>query len=129
MSLAEHYAKAAALPPDELQAYIIVVTRNAAISLYRSNRRDAERFTVLEEDVKAVEIDFFEQADYDLLVKAIGSLPDKYKDILFLRYVQEHSPRETAKLLGISEENVRKRTERAKKLLRLALERSESLVS
>ncbi len=129
VNLAEHYEKAAAIPRDELKAYIIIVTRNTAISFYRSNRQDAERFTALEDDIKAVEIDFFEQADYDQLVDAISALPTKYKDILYLRYLREFSPQEVAGMLGISADSVRKRTERAKKMLRLALERSEIIAS
>lgn len=121
VSLAEHYEKAAAVPENELKAYLIIVTRNTAINFYRSNRRDADRLTALEEDSGTVEINFFEQADYDSLVSAILSLPEKYRDILYLRYLQELSPKETAGMLGISAENVRKRTERAKKLLLHAL--------
>jgi len=127
--LADHFEKAAAVPKEEMKAFIIVITRNAAINLYRKNKRDAEHFTTLDDDSKPVETDFFEQSDYEMLVQTIKMLPTKYKDVLFLRFVQDLSAKETADLIGISAETVRKRTERAKKMLKRLLERSDSIVS
>ena len=129
MNLAEHFEKARSIPETEIKAYIIIITRNTAINFYRKNKAEAEHVTVLEDDSKAVDIDFFAHIDYDALVKAISGLPEKYKDILFLRYLQEFSPKEVSDMLGISVASVRKRTERAKKLLQAALKGSEVIVS
>lgn len=129
INLAEKYEKAALVPESEMKAFIIVITRNTAINLYRRNKREAEQLTTLEDDSEPVETDFFEQIDYEMLVQTIAALPKKYKDVLFLRFVQELSAKEVAELTGIPAETVRKRTERAKKLLKLSLERSGIIVS
>ena len=130
VNLAEKYEVAAAVPEGEMKAFVIVITRNTAINLYRRNKRDAEQFTTLDDNYsEPVETDFFEQIDYEMLVQTIMTLPPKYKDVLFLRYVQELSAKEVADLIGIPAETVRKRTERAKKLLKLALERSDIIAS
>jgi len=50
----------------------------------------------------------------DALKKALSSLPEKYRTVLILRDVQQMSIAETAKVLGISEENVKTRTSRAR---------------
>jgi len=55
------------------------------------------------------------------LKKAILSLADKYRTVLILRDVQQLSIAETAKTLGITEENVKTRTSRARLKLRDAL--------
>lgn len=55
------------------------------------------------------------------LKKAIWSLAEKYRTVLILRDVQQLSIAETAKMLGISEENVKTRTSRARLQLRDAL--------
>jgi RNA polymerase sigma-70 factor, ECF subfamily len=55
------------------------------------------------------------------LKKAIMSLAEKYRTVLILRDVQQLSIAETAKMLGISEENVKTRTSRARLQLRDAL--------
>jgi RNA polymerase sigma-70 factor, ECF subfamily len=54
----------------------------------------------------------------DALRKALRSLPEKYRTVLILRDVQQMSIAETAKVLGISEENVKTRTSRARLQMR-----------
>lgn len=54
----------------------------------------------------------------EALNEALNSLPEKYRIVLILRDVQQMSIAETAKALGISEENVKKRTSRARLQMR-----------
>ena len=54
----------------------------------------------------------------DALKKALRSLPEKYRTVLILRDVQQMSIAETAKVLGISEENVKTRTSRGRLQMR-----------
>jgi RNA polymerase sigma factor (sigma-70 family) len=55
--------------------------------------------------------------DLDSLAKAVLKLPAIYKDALKLKYVQEFSNAEIAGMLGISETAVRKRLDRARRML------------
>ena len=64
--------------------------------------------------------------DLDHLARAVLKLPVIYKDVLTLKYVQEFSNEEIAKMLDISEATVRKRLERARRMLEEILEREES---
>jgi RNA polymerase sigma-70 factor (ECF subfamily) len=57
----------------------------------------------------------------DALVKALDSLPEKYRTVLILRDVQHLSIIETAQALGISEANVKTRLCRARLQMRDAL--------
>jgi RNA polymerase sigma-70 factor, ECF subfamily len=52
------------------------------------------------------------------LNSALKSLPEKYRTVFVLRDVQQISIAETARALGISEENVKTRTSRARLLMR-----------
>jgi len=54
----------------------------------------------------------------EALNAALKSLPEKYRTVLVLRDVQQLSITETAKALGISEENVKTRTSRARLQMR-----------
>jgi RNA polymerase sigma-70 factor, ECF subfamily len=54
----------------------------------------------------------------EALNKALKSLPEKYRTILVLRDVQQMSIAETAEVLGITEENVKTRTSRARLRMR-----------
>jgi RNA polymerase sigma-70 factor (ECF subfamily) len=54
----------------------------------------------------------------DALRNALKSLPEKYQTVFILRDVQQMSIAETAKALGITEENVKTRTSRARLQMR-----------
>jgi RNA polymerase sigma-70 factor (ECF subfamily) len=57
----------------------------------------------------------------DTLLRAVDSLPEKYRTVLILRDVQHLSISETAKVLGLSESNVKTRLLRARLQMRDAL--------
>ena len=57
----------------------------------------------------------------DALLRAMDSLPEKYRAVLILRDVQHLNINETAKVLGISESNVKTRLLRARLQMRDAL--------
>jgi len=57
----------------------------------------------------------------DALAKALDSLPEKYRTILILRDVNHLSITETARVLGLSEANVKTRLSRARLQMRDAL--------
>ncbi|HST11121.1 MAG TPA: sigma-70 family RNA polymerase sigma factor, partial [Terriglobales bacterium] len=54
----------------------------------------------------------------EALQRALKALPEKYRMVLVLRDVQQMSILETAQVLGISEENVKTRTSRARLQMR-----------
>ena len=54
----------------------------------------------------------------------MNSLPEKYYDVVECLVVRDYSVQETADRLGITEANVRKRYERAKKMMRQAIEQT-----
>jgi len=57
----------------------------------------------------------------EALTQALNSLPEKYRTVLILRDIQHLSINETAKVLGISESNVKTRLLRARLQMRDAL--------
>ena len=70
-------------------------------------------------DWREIPSEALEQSELrEALHKALNSLPEKYRTVLILRDVQEMSIAETAKALGISKENVKTRTSRARLQMR-----------
>ena len=73
-------------------------------------------------DWREIPSDALEQTELrDALNAALQSLAEKYRTVLILRDVQQLSIAETAQTLGISEENVKTRTSRARLQMRDAL--------
>lgn len=125
LNIANHFEKVNRIPSQEIRAYIVIIIRNAAINIYNGNKRRAQRSAELEESTVYVDEDILERFSYEELVREISMLPQIYKDMMFLRYLEEFSPKEIASQLGISVDAVYKRDERAKKLLLEALERGD----
>ena len=107
---------------DDCKRYIITVIRNASINIY--NKRKNENKIVsfsdnLEKISDAVEPDLGTIQDTGAeCTPLMNELPDKYYDVVDCLVVREYSVSETAGKLGITEANVRKRFERAKKMMR-----------
>ena len=125
LTIANNFDKIKSFSCHEMNSYIVIIIRNTSINLYNKNKRNSERTTKLAEEQTTVEVDFFNNIDYEHLVQIISGLPLIYKEILLLRYVEEFTVKQISAMLGISIDNVRKRTERAKKLLKAKLESGE----
>ncbi len=100
---------------DDCIRYIIRTIENSAIDIY--NKQSRELTDSIEDfpNIPAIGVD---PCDDFSLKEDIQNLPPKYRDVVECLAVNEMTIRETANLLGISESNVRKRYERARKLLK-----------
>ena len=116
LKIADNFSKVSQIPCHELKAYIVIICRNTAINIYRQNQNRAKHSTEL-----------FETEIVDELLLAIKQLPQIYKDVIYLYFLQEFSAKETATQLEISSELVRQRALRAKKMLKDILERSSHI--
>lgn len=94
------------------KALIFTITRNLIIDYYRKKKtvslesltetEDGENFEdfVLEKDDKKNDIELETEARF--LINKIQELPKSYQQIIYLRYVEDMSPEEISKILGIS---------------------------
>ena len=110
---------------DSAKRLIIQVIRSSSIDLYRKNQRDRERQTLSEDPVLHLSGGSAQSRKDDPALtlsenaaSMISGLAPIYRDVLDLRYVKDCSVRETAEKLGISEDTVRKRQERALRMLK-----------
>lgn len=126
LKIADNFSKVLQIPCHELKAYIVIICRNTAINIYRQNQNRAKHSTELFE-TEIVDESYFEKQNYDELLLAIKQLPQIYKDVIYLYFLQEFSAKETATQLEISSELVRQRALRAKKMLKDILERSSHI--
>lgn len=107
------------------KSYIVTITENRAIDLYRRQKRHPE--VEYEDGVKGIQVEYTGGND---LARSIGKLPPKYRQVLILKYRHGYSPREIARILGISEANVKKLDQRAKaKLERICEEEGLSEIN
>lgn len=107
------------------KGFIVVVTEHIAIDMYRKRNRmkfvsmdDAEFYPYV--GLLGTQQEF--EGD-NMVEKAILSLPVIYQGVLILKFFNEYEDKEIARLLKITQENVRQRLSRGKKKLEEILER------
>lgn len=112
----------------ETKAYLIMTADSQAKKLLRKRREiiDIDLAEAAAVNGGDVEDAFFDSLDEEDLRRKIEALPEEYRTPLLLFYAKGFSGREIAEMLGMKEPTVRKRVERAKKLLAEALKNDDA---
>ena len=125
LKILENFDKVGEISCHKTRSYVVIIVRNAAINMYNSRKRhsavpiEEAAFCAAEEKLERTD-------DLDSLAEAVLKLPAIYKDALKLKYIQEFSNAEIAEMLDISEAAIRKRLERARRMLEEILGREEN---
>ena len=109
------------------KSFILTITKHTALDYYRKNAKRREVECSMEEYEENIFCDFNEMHVSKLdtenkIIFVIKSMKDSYRDIFMLKYVHGLENEEIAKVFGITEETVRKRISRGKKMLEEKLE-------
>ena len=107
---------------DDCKRYILAVIKNTSINLY-NKRKNENKIVSFAENLETVCADEAVITDDNndegtSCTPLMNSLPEKYYAVVECLVIRDYSVRQTAEKLGISEADVRKRYERAKKLMR-----------
>ena len=104
------------------KSYVMVVLENVAKTMYA--KRKKEKVYELSENIPE---DFDVQRDTEIKLTAeavaekLTLLPDKYRDVLLLKFINGLNDKEIALSLGISDSAARKRLQRAREKLKALL--------
>ena len=109
VSVAENMEKVSSLDCPKTKGYIVTITENKAIDLYRKKKRHSK--VLLLEETAGLDVSYEES---HAIARCFARLSSRDRDILMLRYRYGYTAREIAKLLAITEANAGKRIQRAK---------------
>lgn len=128
MRIIEHMEKISSVDCPQTKSFMVIIVKNIAINLYNSRKRKQvisldELEGWMADSAETPSGAFEARDDYERLAALIALLPEGYRSALLLRYDHGYSTAEIASMLGLSEENVKKRLQRAKKKLSEALAR------
>ena len=103
----------------------VIIVERVAIDLWR-RRQKLQYVSINEEDIYF----FFDKVIENIesrssLALAMATLPATYRELLLLRYDNGFSEAEVAQMMSLSQANVHKSIQRAKKKLQLILEKQE----
>ena len=123
IKISRHLNKIDEISCHKTRSFIVIVIESVSKDMYRRRKKDAE--ILFDKSTEP-----YVSADFSLssfgvenIVTKIRSLPEIYRNVLILKYLQNFDNREIAKLLNIKESLVRKRLERAKDMLAELLEK------
>ncbi len=105
------------------KAWLIRVTVNRCRDLLR--RRTIRRYVTFDEIEEIAEEDGTE--DESGVISLVSSLPDKYKSVMVLHYLEGYSVEKTASILGLSLSAAKMRLSRGREMLKIAMEDQEKL--
>lgn len=105
----------------ETKYYMLRLIKSTAIDIYRKNKKDWENLLWDSEDFlknqKVYDDTGILKCESRQMIRTILEMLDqKYRDILELKYYFGLSHRECSRLLGVSEDVIAKRLERAKRM-------------
>ena len=118
VQIIRHFDRMRALDPGDLPFWIVSVVKNEALMILRKKKR-----LVPLEDWSRIEDESQDVLGYHDLLRLFTRLPETYRAALEMRFLLEHSGKEIAQKLGITESAVNTRISRGQTLLKELLEK------
>lgn len=118
LRIIQHWERVSCLEWDLAGGYAVTTVKNTAIDILRQEKRVEPLPATWDPPAREES-----QDEYQYLVSLIQTLPDTYRRILELKYVEEYSNREIAKRLKMNEATVATRARRGKMMLRERLDK------
>ena len=118
LRIARNMHKVGEVSCPQTRNFSVIITRNAALTMKKQSCQAAEEELDVLDRARGNIDELFEQVSKKQLTECILKLPYIYRDALYLSHLYGYSLGETASLLGTSLENVKKRVQRARSMLR-----------
>lgn len=112
LRIAENFSRIQEIPCKKRGGYLVVIAKNESISLLRKRRQEVQF-----DDTKTVGESGFENGSAEDVIETIRAMPETYRAVLEMRFVEEMSTKEIAALLGLKESAVDVRIHRGRALL------------
>lgn len=104
---------------SKTKGYVAIIAERVSIDMYRKLKRETTSLDTFDyESSMDPHFDEYDESGGEPLSIAIAQLPENYREVVLLRFRHDLTTNEIAKTLDISEENVHKRIQRAKKKLK-----------
>ncbi|MBS5316116.1 MAG: sigma-70 family RNA polymerase sigma factor [Clostridiales bacterium] len=121
IKIMKHLDKIKEIECPKTKGFIVIIVKHAAIDLYRKRKREntiqIDEEVLIEHRGTTVDQEVIDKIE-NPLTAAILSLSYHYSEIILLKYNHNYADKQIAELLGLSEDNVKKRLQRAKKKLK-----------
>ena len=124
MTIAQNFEKLRGKTEEELNGYVVIITRNRAIDVYRRQKTEAERVSFDDACTHTVLMQDAPTGEPEGAEGLIPQLSGEYRDVLMLKYYYGFSVQEVANMLHLPYNTVKSRMKRAKQLLKEGISNS-----
>ena len=107
-----NFQRISSLPSNKYGAFLVVIVKNEAITILRRKKQELPF-----EDAIIGNDDRFAENDERSIIEVIQSMPDTYRAVLEMRFIEERSTREISKALALTETAVNVRIHRGRTIL------------
>lgn len=118
LAIAKNINKISRICTHKTRAYVVIIVERKAIDIYRAKQRRGE--AEFDEAYEGAVI--LAPAD-NAAAQAMARLPDKYRELLYLKHYCGYSSKEIAKIMNMSDDMVRRTLSDARKRLKEELEK------
>ena len=112
VKIAENISKIDEVQSPKTKSFVIIITENRAIDMYRRKQRHPQSLYC--DETIGLQVEYTGAVE---LAQCFAKLPTRYREILLLKHRHGYSTREIAGMLGLSLSNANKLEQRAKKKL------------
>ncbi len=117
--IAKNFHKVGEIECHQTRNFVVIIVKRVAIDLLKKDKNEV--LLKEEKDLNFLvdeAMGFLEPFEHNKVVEILKSLPEMYRDLFYLYYVDELKVKEISRLIGISESAVKKRLQRGRKILR-----------
>lgn len=126
IKLAKHMGDIGATESLSTKRYLVTITKNAAIDIYRKRNTQMHKEIYIDElGEEEMTLSYMETDIDNRTLDVLKKLPAKYRDIFLLKYSAQLENEKIAEICGIQEVTVRQRIARGKALIEEALRKLE----
>ena len=102
--------------------YLVIIVKNVSLSMIEQNKKreipmSDNEFIWEESDGFNLGDECLSKINYEKIVNIIQNLPDTYRDVIYLECVMDMGIADIAKMLSITNEAAKKRSQRGKSIL------------
>lgn len=124
----KHIDKIENVKCNKTKGFIVTIVRNSSIDIYRKLQIEKNKVLKLEEEMQVFEKEVYDTNDLSNKVEiAILKLPERYKQVFFMKYSQGFHDDKISEILDISPSTVRTRVKRGKEKLKNILDEMEKV--
>ncbi|MGN0426581.1 MAG: RNA polymerase sigma factor [Agathobacter sp.] len=126
IKIAKNMAKIGDVNSQETKRYLITITKNTTIDIYRKRSTQMKREIFVNElGENDLPLTYIETDIDNRILDILKNLPVKYRDVFLLKYSSKLDNDEIAELLNIPEGTIRQRLSRGKEIIQEAINNME----